>query len=157
MRCSGVRCCSRHIDIDLATSDALCRYCKQRDDCAGNQAAWLSNTNVVTQVVPTGTQYQMVVSEAQAQALAQGEPWFGGWATPDAVPSQAFARNNLAILPEFKSDVSYVVTVETTAPQTVNAGFAGPLGNAIGGASQVEFVGQRNLQIVGQLQPLPEK
>lgn len=123
---------------------------------AGNQPAWMPNTNVVTQVVPTGTRYQMVVSEAQAQALAQGEPWFGGWATPDAVPSQAFARNDLAILPEFKPDVSYVVTVETTAPQTVNAGFAGPLGDLGGGGSQVEFVGQRNLQLVGQPQSLPE-
>lgn len=124
---------------------------------AGNQPAWLSNTNVVTQVVPAGTQYQMVVSEAQAQALAQGESWFGGWATPDAVPSQAFARNDLSILPDFKPDVSYVVTVETTALQTVNAGFAGPLGDTSGGASQVEFVGQRNLQLVSQPQPLPER
>ena len=54
-------------------------------------------------------------------------------------------------------DVSYVVTVETTAPQTVNVGFAGQLEGASGGASQVEFVGQRNLQLVGQPQPLPER
>ena len=122
---------------------------------AGNQPAWLANTNVVKELVPAGTQYQMVISEAQAQALARGESWFGGWATPDAVTSQAYARNNLSILPEFKPDVSYVVTVKTTAPQIVNSGLAGPLGVATGGSAQVEFVGTKNLQLVGLPQRLP--
>lgn len=123
----------------------------------GNQPAWLANTNVVKQVVPAGTQYQMVVSAEQADALNNGGSWFGAWATPDAVTSQAYARDNLSILPEFKSDVSFVVTVETTAPQTVNKGFAGPLDGTTGGGAQVEFVGTKNLKVVGQAQPLSKE
>jgi hypothetical protein len=123
---------------------------------AGNQPAWLSGSYVAKQIVPTGTQYQMVVSEAQAQALARGESWFGNWATPNKVPSQSFARNKLSILPEFKPDVSFVVTVETTAPQTLNSGFAGALGGYNGTAAQVEFLEIRNLKIIGSPQLLPQ-
>lgn len=116
----------------------------------------MPNTQVVYQVVPAGTKYQMVVSEEQAQALMEGKTWFGGWATPNKVPSQAFARNNLSILPEFKPDVSYVVTVETTAPQAINSGVAGPLGSFSGGEAQVQFLGVKNLQLVGQPKLLPK-
>ncbi len=124
---------------------------------AGNQPAWLANTYVVKQVVPTDTHYQMVVSEAQAQALARSESWFGNWATSDAVTSQAYARNNLSILPEFKPDVSYVICVKTTAPQILNRGLTGALGKAAGGGAQVEFLGKKNLQAVGQARRLPVK
>ena len=73
----------------------------------GGFGAW-GGATVTTEVVPIGTRYNMVVSEGQAQALMAGKPAFGGWATPDAIPSQAFARNDLAILSEFKPDVSFV-------------------------------------------------
>jgi hypothetical protein len=122
---------------------------------AGNQPAWLNGTSVTTRVDSVGTRYQMVVSEGQAQALMRGQSAFGGFATPDAVASQAFARNDLAILEEFKSDVSRVVTVEITAPQAVNSGWVGPLGNYAGGAQQVEFLGPRNLKLVGEPNILP--
>ena len=121
---------------------------------AGNQPAWLANTNVIREIVPTGTQYNMVVSEAQAQALIEGKSRFGGWATPDVIPDQAFARNNLSILPEFKPDVSFVVRVETTAPQMLNSGFAGPLGGYNGTAAQVEFLGAKNLRLFSNPVPL---
>lgn len=121
---------------------------------AGNLAAWGGRT-VTTEVVPAGTRFNMVVSEGQAQALMAGKPAFGAWATPDAVTSQAFARNNLAILPEFKPDVSMVVQVETTASQSLNRGLVGALRDYAGGANQVEFLGARNLRMVGQPQPLP--
>ncbi|GFM35110.1 hypothetical protein DSM101010T_34750 [Desulfovibrio subterraneus] len=98
----------------------------------------------------------MVVSKGQLEALKKGGgARFGGWATSEAVPNQAYARNQLSILPEFKEDVSYVVTVKTTAPQTINRGIVGPLGAASGGGSQVEFVGDRNLQLVGKPRLLP--
>jgi len=110
-------------------------------------------------VVPAGTRYNMVVSQVQAEALKRGKPWFGGWATADAIPDQAFARQKLAILPEFKGDVSMVVQVETTAPQTVNRGVVGRLetesGAFSGGASQVEFILGKNLRLVGDPAPLP--
>jgi hypothetical protein len=78
----------------------------------------------------------------------------------DAVPDQVFARNKLAIRPEFKADVSMLVQVETTAPQTVNRGLVGQLttasGEYSGGANQVEFVGGKNLRMVGLPTTLPE-
>ena len=97
----------------------------------------------------------MVVSEGQAAALMRGEPAFGGWGTPDLVPSQAYARNGLVIIPEFKPDVSRLVTVETTAPQLVNYGYTGRIGIYPGGRPQVQFLGDRNLKLVGQPQLLP--
>jgi hypothetical protein len=48
-----------------------------------------------------------------------------------------------------------VVTVETTAPQTLNGGWVGPLGKYAGGAQQVEFFGPRNLKLIGQPVILP--
>ena len=120
---------------------------------AGNLPAW-GGRAVTTDVVPAGTRFNMVVSRGQADLLEKGKPKFGGWATSDAVPDQAFARNNLAILTEFKADVSMIVQVETTAPQTLNRGIVGPLGSASGGASQVEFIGGRNLRLVGSPQSL---
>jgi len=121
----------------------------------GLQPAWLKGTQVETLEVPTGTRFQMVVSEGQAMALMEGKPAFGGWASPTEIPSQAYARESLAILPEFKADVSYVVTVETTAPQTINKGFAGPLGSASGEGAQVEFLGMRSLQLIPPPKGLP--
>lgn len=48
-----------------------------------------------------------------------------------------------------------MVTVRTTAPQTVNSGVAGPLGGFNGGAAQVEFIGGKSLKLVGQPELLP--
>jgi len=122
---------------------------------AGNKPAWLKGTQVNTEIVPSGTRYQMVVSEGQAQALMEGKPAFGGFATPENIPSQAFARDKLVILEEFKPDVSYAITVETTAVQKLNSGFTGPLGSYRGGVRQVEFLDQRSLKMIGQPKPLP--
>lgn len=58
-------------------------------------------------------------------------------------------------VPEFKPDVSMVVQVETTASQSLNRGLVGALRGYAGGANQVEFLGARNLRMVGQPQPLP--
>ena len=129
---------------------------------AGRLPAWKSGTEVVTEVVPAGTEFQMVVSEAQAQALMRGKPAFGSFATSEAVSSQAYARDKLVILEEFKDDVSRVVTVETTAEQTIQRGISGPLTNASGliyggGVQQVEFIGNKALKFVGSVTSLPVK
>jgi hypothetical protein len=101
----------------------------------------------------------MVVSRGQADLIREGKKAFGGWATPDSVPNQVFARNRLAIMPEFKADVSCLIEVETTSPQTVNRGIVGAMktssGEYAGGANQVEFVGERNLKFAGGSQSLP--
>ncbi len=125
---------------------------------AGNLPAWGGKV-VTTEVVPAGTRFNMVVNKGQAALLEKGRAAFGGWATTDAVPDQVFARNKLAILPEFKADVSMLVQAETTAPQTVNRGLVGHLtaasGDYAGGANQVEFVGETNLWLVGTPKSLP--
>ncbi|MFM2483469.1 RHS repeat domain-containing protein [Celerinatantimonas sp. YJH-8] len=122
---------------------------------AGNQPAWLEGTKVTSEIVPKGTRYQMVVSEGQAKALTNGVPAFGGFATPEVILSQAFARDKLVILDEFKSDVSRVITVETTEAQRLNSGFTGPLGQYSGGVRQVEFIGERALKMIGEPRTLP--
>ncbi|MEA2416365.1 MAG: hypothetical protein QOI58_3022, partial [Thermoanaerobaculia bacterium] len=121
----------------------------------GMLPAW-GGTTVTTEIVPAGTRFNMVLTEEQAQFLASGRSWFGGWATTDSVDSQTFARRHMAILPEFKGDVSFMAEVETTAPQTLNRGVVGHVNDhAHGGASQVEFLGERNLRLVGKPKPLP--
>lgn len=123
----------------------------------GNLPAWLEGTMVNTEVVPAGTRYQMVVAKGQAEALVRGKPAFGAFGTPDPVPSQAYARDKLVILERFKEDVSHVVTLETTAPQKVYSGITGPLEDFGGGVRQVQFVGDKNLKLVGAPRVLPSE
>ena len=113
---------------------------------AGADPAWQPGTMVTTKVVPAGTNYNMVMSEGQANLVAQGKPAFGGWASGDPVTSQSYARDGLAIQPQYKQDVSYVGQVQTTSPQTINSGTVGPQGDLPGGGSQVQFLGDRALQ-----------
>lgn len=69
----------------------------------------------------------------------------GNWATFDEIPSQAFARNNLAITNEFKKDVGYVVELEIVKPLNAQIGVVGPQGAATDGANQLNFLfEQRN-------------
>jgi uncharacterized Zn-binding protein involved in type VI secretion len=121
---------------------------------AGNDPAWQPGTMVTTKTVPAGTNYNMVMTGDQADAVASGQPAYGGWASGDAVDSQSAARDGLAISPDYKPDVSYVGQVQTTAPQTINSGTVGPQGDLPGGSSQVQFLGDRNLQSVNAPQPL---
>ena len=123
----------------------------------GNMPAWLEGTMVNTEMVPPGRQFQMVVAKGQAEAIMQGKPAFGGFATTETIPSQAYARDKLVILDQFKSDVSHVITVETTAPQKIHSGITGPLENYTGRVPQVEFVDGKNLKIVGTPRLLPLK
>jgi hypothetical protein len=124
---------------------------------AGEIPSWLPGTQVITEVVPSGTRYYMVVTAKDAALIKEGVPRFGMWATPDPVPSQAFARDTLAITSGFKDDVSYVIVVETTGPQIVSRGFAGPIqsAGASGTGSQVQFLEHGRLRVIGSPQPLP--
>lgn len=107
---------------------------------AGKTPCWKPGTTVVEKTVPAGSQYNIAVENAQAQNLAEGGTWFGDFASQDPIPSQSYAENNLAIkVPEWKPDISQVATVQTTGPQLVRTGIAGPVDNLPGGASQVQF------------------
>jgi|GEM_PF-2316045 len=62
--------------------------------------AWQSGTAVADVTLKPGTVVNMVVSEDTYFALERGKDpsrAFGGWATFDNVPDQAYARNKLAI------------------------------------------------------------
>jgi hypothetical protein len=83
----------------------------------------------------------MVVDKTAYDAITQGEMNFvGNWATFDDIPSQAFARNELAITSEFKKDVGYVVELEVKKPLNAQIGIVGQQGSAIGGANQISFM-----------------
>ena len=112
--------------------------------------AWQPGSQVTTKEIPAGIRFNMVTTQGQAEALAAGKPAFGSFATSDTVPSQTFARDNLSILPRFKPDVSQAVTVETTGPQTIKTGIVNGLEGTTGQSSQVQFVGERALKLVGQ-------
>ncbi len=122
---------------------------------AKQDPAWTPSSVVTTKTVPENTTFNMTVSKGQAEALEQGAPAFGQWATKDPITSQDYARNNLAIQPQYKDDVSYVAQVRTTAPQTINTGGVGPQGSLPGGGTQVQFDGGKNLELVGSPQPVP--
>lgn len=122
---------------------------------AGDLPAWLEGTNVIIGTVPQGTRYEMVIDAKQAEAFFRAQGWFGWFATPEKVISQAFARDKLVILQRFKEDVSFVITVETTAIQSIKYGWTGPLEGFLGGVKQVQFFGAKNLKIVGNPRPLP--
>jgi hypothetical protein len=64
---------------------------------------------------------------------------FGGWATFDNVPSQAYARNDLAITSPMKPDASYVIQVEVTKPANAQIGVVGEQPGAAGGGNQLHF------------------
>lgn len=87
----------------------------------GYDAPFTNGTYVNVSVSKPGTQTYLVVSEStgQAKAIDAGKPALGAFATPDPVPSQAYARETLAITPNMKADVSRVVKIETTGKPVV--------------------------------------
>ena len=60
----------------------------------------------------------------------------------DQVPSQAYARNQLAITSEFKRDVGYVVELQITRPISAQIGYVGTqtAGQVGGGGNQLNFL-----------------
>lgn len=83
----------------------------------------------------------MVVDKKAYDALLTGDMnYVGQWATFDQVPTQAFARNNLALTPSMKTDVSDVVELWVTKPVNAQVGIVGAQAGATGGASQLNFM-----------------
>jgi filamentous hemagglutinin len=111
----------------------------------GMEAAWSPGTAVIRTELQAGTKVQMVITEAQYKAYrATGQVPIGGWATFDDVASQAAARQDLALLNQFKKDVNYVIEYEIAKPLVADIGFVGkqtePAGQLLrGGATQVAF------------------
>ncbi|MDR0779983.1 MAG: hypothetical protein LBF16_04720, partial [Pseudomonadales bacterium] len=102
--------------------------------------AWKAGSMIAEVTLEPGTRVKMVISERQYQTLFGEKPEYGGFATFDDVPNQAFARNELAITSEMKSNTSYVIEVEITQPFNAQIGIVGPQELASGGASQLHFI-----------------
>lgn len=108
---------------------------------------WKAGTQVAETTLQPGTRVRMVVDERAFRSIEKGETGraFGSWATFDNVPSQAYARNQLAITPEFKQNVGYVVEVEITRPIQAQIGVVGSQGGtAGGGGNQLNFLMPRD-------------
>jgi YD repeat-containing protein len=133
----------------LATRTAEAANAEMLEADATNLPSWKPGTDVLTEQVSAGNRYRMVVSADQASDLLEGKSAFGSWATTDTVVSQEQAREELAILPRFKGDVSYVVTVETTDTTVLQSGIANGLEGFEGGGAQVRFAPQAPLKMIG--------
>ena len=106
----------------------------------GMDPAWAPGTEVVTEVVPAGTEYDMVVDPDRLQDIMEGNTRVGNWASTDPIPDQKHARDKLALLTRYKPDVSTAIKVKTKAPVMLNRGIAGPMGDLPGGGGQVQFL-----------------
>ncbi len=83
---------------------------------------WKDGTEIISMDAPDGCYVNM--------AMAPGQHMPGGWATFDDIPNVSYVRNELAVTPEFKSEVSNVqkfliprgvpIQVGTVGPQTYN-------------------------------------
>ena len=132
---------------------------------AGKDPAWMPGTMVTTKEVPAGTRFNMVVDDEQAAKINSGVPAYGGWATNEEIPDQAFTRDKLAIQDQYKENPSNTVVLETNAPAEVNVGTVGPMGNYAkdgtylgklnGGVQQAQVVDRTKLSVVGAPVPLP--
>jgi hypothetical protein len=93
---------------------------------AGGLGPWMPGTKAHTIEVPAGTRVFMVINEWQQDAFRSGKKPLGKWATPYNVPDNQFPRTKLAIIPQFKSDVDWVVALHTKRPITIRVGDVGP-------------------------------
>jgi hypothetical protein len=83
----------------------------------GQDPAWKRGTQVVERDAQPGERFKMVVSSGQEAKLRMGDRRaLGGWASPDPVPNQTYARNQLTIIEKYKSDVSYVAEIPKFPP-----------------------------------------
>lgn len=115
----------------------------------GRAPAWSEASPVTTKLDLPGTSYEMAVDFEAYAAAAKGKVPNGRWATSDTIVDEAFVRNDLAVLEQFKPKLGGVVTLEATDFQLVNRGIVGAMDGAAGGASQIEFIGGRAMKVVG--------
>ncbi len=106
----------------------------------GMDPAWEPGTTVVTEVLPVGTEFEMVADPDRLQDIMEGNTRTGNWAATDPIPDQKYARDKLALTTKYKPDVSTVIKVKTVTPVMVNRGTVGPMGGLPGGAGQVQFL-----------------
>jgi len=96
----------------------------------------LSGAPIESDIIPAGTQYY--------QAVSPGQKSPGAFATTDDIPNAEFVRNDLAVIPPFKPELSGVRKVEVIRDVRGQSSTVGPqkYGGVTyeGGASQVQFL-----------------
>jgi hypothetical protein len=96
----------------------------------------VAGNNGVAMPAPQGTRIEMAMSPGQTRP--------GGFGTLDHIPDVDFARNNLAIRPDWKAEISYVQAFEVPPGVQIQVGPVGPQTlNGVtypGGATQVEIL-----------------
>ena len=97
---------------------------------------WMEGTEMISVEAPDDCYVNM--------AMSSGQNFPGGWATFDNIPSIEYARNNLAITPEFKEDISFVQKYLIPKGTRIQIGTVGPQEyNGIiysGGGNQVQIL-----------------
>ncbi|TBL86825.1 hypothetical protein EYY95_12095, partial [Hafnia alvei] len=77
-------------------------------------------------------------------AMSPGQVRPGGWATADDIPNVEYARNKLAIIPEFKEEISHVQEFHIPEGVRIQMGPVGPQvsGGIVypGGGSQIQIL-----------------
>jgi hypothetical protein len=115
---------------------------------------WMSGTSIKSYPVSKGG---MEVD----MAMAPGQLDPGGWATRDAIPDVNFVRNDLAVTPGFKKEVSGVQRYFIPEGVQVQEGTVGSQIekgiNYSGGGNQVQILNYKDrslLQEVGSVRPI---
>ncbi len=97
---------------------------------------WPAGNNGVAMPAPQGTRIELAMSPGQTRP--------GGFGTLDHIPDVDFARNNLAIRPDWKAEISHVQAFEVPPGVQIQVGPVGPQTlNGVtypGGATQVEIL-----------------
>jgi RHS repeat-associated protein len=97
---------------------------------------WMPGTEITSGPAGPNTVINMV--------MAPGQVLPGGWGTLEEVPSVDFARQQLAIIPEFKPEMSHVQQFQVPEGTMIQQGIVGPqVANGVtypGGASQVQIL-----------------
>lgn len=77
-------------------------------------------------------------------AMSPGQTSPGGWGTFDTIPNVDYVRNNLAVTPEFKTDISDVQRYLIPEGTQIQIGIVGPqkYNNVLypGGGNQVQIL-----------------
>ncbi|KVN60019.1 RHS repeat-associated core domain-containing protein [Burkholderia stagnalis] len=119
-----------------------------------NSEPWMPNTPLTSMPTPAGgLTVQMAMSPGQTRP--------GGWATTDNITSVDYVRNNLAVTPQFKPEISHVQTFHIPEGVQLQHGTVGPQEYECalypGGGSQVQilnYADRAKLVPIGQPRPI---
>ncbi|WP_445493709.1 hypothetical protein [Photorhabdus sp. SF281] len=111
---------------------------------------WGSGAKLESTIVPKGG-----ITVEMAMSPGQIKP--GGWATLDHIPNVEYVRNQLAVIPQFKPEISHVQKFHIPERIRIQTGPVGPQisGGKIysGGGTQIQIL---NYEDRAKLKPIGE-